>query len=183
MIRSVVAIATTALLLTSCFTGQDAFDQVFVIDPVVTVSATEAAIGEFVEVHVSSSFYVLKRSRVQTFTADVQLGICLLPDWLANDDGVTSNADNCNPVEAFGTDAYFQPTTDFTLAPGDAAAVTIPTTIERGQAIDIEHTFSIAAERAGTVKLLGMLYAHSDQNVRPWGMSACVAECGFVTWE
>jgi len=135
------------------------------------------------DVHVSSTFYLLAGSRVPAFSADVQLGICFLPDWLANDDGVTPTSANCWDPALYGTDAYFKPSDDFTLAPYQSASMTILTTIEPGQTFDIEHTFSVTAERGGTIQLLGVLYAHSNQNARPWGNSWCVAECGLVTWE
>lgn len=183
MLRISIGLALLSLVLSVCFTGTDVNDMVFVTHPVVTVSAGETSVGDFVEVSVSTSMYFHRLSRVPKVAADVQLGVRLMPDWLVADDGVSPGADNCVDSELFGTDAYFESTEDFSLPAGDMLSMTVPLSLDRGQTIELEHTFSIEAEREGAVILSGRPFAHRSEGVPAWGGVVCVAECATVTWQ
>lgn len=171
----------SALLLTGCLIETDRHDRVLVQQPTVTVSAQEAQTGEYIEVRVRTTLRLDHRSRLTEKVSDIDLAVCLAPDWLDNSDGATEAWDNCDDPELFGAEAYFQPSADFSLPDGQTTHLRTNLTVPRGETVDIEHTFSIASERIGAVKLYGVFFAYADPF---WGSNVvCVAECGLVTWE
>jgi hypothetical protein len=77
-----------ALLLTACPFRENPFDlRVDVSHPVVTVSAEEAAVGEFIEVTVTNFLYPQRLATEGPAT--VALIVCFKPDWL-------EDFDNCS---------------------------------------------------------------------------------------
>jgi hypothetical protein len=173
MTRAVITILSLAIL-TSCVTGTDVLERVWVSDPIVTASPMEAAVGEFITVHIENSLTRFETGPYAPVTGDVELGVCLVPDW-------TGQLDNCDPL-TFADDADFQPSPAFRLAPGDEASRELFLSVGRGETVPVSHTFRITATRPGTVWLIGKFVTYETDPI-PISDSACVDwECATVTW-
>ncbi|MBX3144450.1 MAG: hypothetical protein KF813_11875 [Trueperaceae bacterium] len=185
MIRTLLYAAVALFLLAACTrtNGLDDHDFVSGSDLVVSLSSPSALVGEFVDVHVSTTASLSHRSQLETITADVQIGICFIADWQVVAEDGTPIIASCGDQSLYGTDEYFEPAAVFTLATGDTAALTIPFKIDRGQTVEIEHSFRVAADRATTARMVGRLFSFRSSRSLPWGNWACLDQCGYVTWE
>ena len=110
--------------------------------------------GEFVEVTLTSSLEA--RSRVQEVESEVFLGVCLKPGWVAG-------LDNCDAVEPPVID--FEPSDAFTIKSGDTIVRAINVDVKRNSVKDLSHTFSLTANRAGTVTLIGRLESYDNPEI------------------
>ncbi|MBX3144449.1 MAG: hypothetical protein KF813_11870 [Trueperaceae bacterium] len=172
--NKLVVVGCAFLLLSGCrLASLDHNDRVRVSHPVVTVSDTEIDVDGFVEVTIRVTVSHDSRSRARLRSAYVEFGTCLIPDW----SGVV---DNCDP-SSLRTDADFEPSADFVLAPGDEASLRSHVALAPGELTSLEHTFSLTSRRAGTVQLIGAFFSYDPAQIP--GDGYCVEwECAVVTW-
>lgn len=164
-------------MLTSCVTGTDVLARVRVSHPIVTVSPIEAAVGEFITVHVENRVMRLEAGPYSPSSGDVELGVRLLLDW-------SGQVDNCDPL-TFADNADFQPSPAFRLAPGDEASRELFLSVGRGETVTVSHTFRITTTRPGTVWLIGQFvsYETEGKTIPIPGGGACVdGECATAPW-
>lgn len=151
------------LLLGGCIFGDqgDFFERrVSVSQPLVTASKNLVAVGEFVEVNITTS--LTARSAVQEIPSQVGLGLCLDPDWIAG-------LDNCE-IKGSGT-MDFEPSDNFTVSSGDKMIARQTIDIKRNESYDLRHTVSLTANRPGTVVLIGYFESYNNGEVPDDGAS------------
>lgn len=164
------------ILLTSigCRTDQRHLLEAKGTHAVVHATPGSTTVGSFVTVTVEATLFRLNYGPADRVnTAEVTLGVCLVPDW-------SGQPDNCGGGSDGGPGPR-SPSADFTMSSGDEPFVERAVTLGRGESITLTHEFSIAANRAGSVKLIGRLES-SDSSEIPGGI-ACLGEtCSEATW-
>jgi len=109
-----------------------------------TVSQTEAKVGEFVDVKMTAELSLFQKSSFAEHSGEAELGLCLTPDW-------SGQLDNCTVI---GPGAIsFQPSESFTVEPEGAISRRDFVVVKRGETIEFTHSLRITANRPGTVEL------------------------------
>jgi hypothetical protein len=139
--RRVFFLSLLSLLLTSCVKLDSLYDLAGPSGfPTVTVSSTNVAQGNFVEVTVKTLVYLDPRSSLEANKTDFDFGICF----------ALEGKQNCTP----GT-RFILPQNVF-LKGEESNFVYVNQVVKRGEYISIEHTFNFSSTAPGTVTLVGV---------------------------
>lgn len=169
-----LATSLLCFLLSSCFwnlEGSDFDTRGRASHPVVTVSQSSAEVGEFIEIRISNKIFAPTRG--VSHAEEVELGLCLRPDWL-------EIPDNCKPVSPNSID--FQPSDDFSVEPEGAISKRETILIEEGKVIELSHTLRLTANRPREVILIGLFEVHDPDAVIPGSVGSVGPERAIVTF-
>ena len=144
------------LALNSCVldSRNDNYDTVSLLGPYITVSQTEAAVGEFVEVTMIAELSLFQLSTFAEQSGDVEIGLCLGPDW-------ATKRENCDVIAPGILD--FQPSDAFTIEPEGGISRRDVVTVKRGETVEFTHRLRITANRPGTVSFSVAFVSHETE--------------------
>ena len=154
MTKQMMCVSLILVVLTGCIeTKNDNNDFVGILGPYLTVSQTEAAVGEFIEVTMTAELVLPQQSSFTEQSGEVELGLCLGPEW-------ATEKENCVVVAPGVLD--FQPSENFTIEPAGAISRRDFVTVKRGRKVEFAHTLRLTANRPGTVRLSAAFESYEE---------------------
>lgn len=147
-VRALVIVLAALVGLAGCVTPRGYFDLVVADNPSVASDATSAAVGDFIEVVVTSSVSLPALGERAEQGYAYRLGVCLLPSQPPS------------PAACDVTNAFRVPD-GIVLAEGTELSRAGEVTVSRGQTVTLAHRFRLTAISPIEVTAIGVLYSQS----------------------